>query len=537
MGTAVIRGRVVEQDTGAPVARATVTLTSGALRRSPRDGPVQTQTDVDGRFEFTSLPAGDYTIGVTAGELRATHLPQAYGESRPPQAGRFPRPRPIKLADGEIREDATVALWRAFAIEGRVVNEFGEPMAGVYLQVRAASTGQQVGMAGPYSFSSDDRGAYRVYGLSPGSYTVCANARGFGPSTRGLEERYVETCHPAALTEADAQPVTVASGDIAGVDIRLQRSRTFTVTGTAFDSNGAPLQQGQVSLMRLERGGGASGSGLELAPDGRFVARGLTPGEYAIRADTWRRTGPAEVPDPSREVALVPFRIDGFDLDGLVIATSRMASVAGRLVFEDAAPPEGTSGMRVLASPDRSRARVGMMGPPASAQVQDDLTFQLSGLFGPTVIAVNSASRNWIVKSVRYQGQDIMDMAVDFTGAREGDRVDIVLTNRVARLSGTVTDESGTLVSGALIIVLPADRARWGPQSALRRFATSEARGEFKIGPFRAGEYLIAAIDRDEGPQGTPDEKYYARIAAVADRLTLVESEEQVLQLRLRKLP
>lgn len=536
MGTAVIRGRVVEQDTGQPVARATISLSgSVAAQRSPRDGPVQTQTDVDGRYEFTLLPAGDYVIYVTAGELRATHLPQAYGESRPPQAGRFPRPQPIKLADGEIREDANVALWRAFAIEGRVVNEFGEPMAGVYLQVRAASTGRQVGMSGPYSFSSDDRGAYRVYGLAPGSYTVCASTRGGVPSSEGLEERYVETCHPSALTEANAQPVTVISGDIAGVDIRLQRSRTYTVSGTALDSKGAPLQRGQVSLMRIDRYG-SSGSGLEVRPDGRFVARGLAPGEYAIQADTWRRSGPMDVPDPDREVALLPFRIDGFDIDGLVVATSRVATVAGRLVFEDAAPPNRTSGMQVLASPERSRARVGIMGPPPRAQVQDDLTFQLSGLSGPTLITVSGAPENWIVKSVRYRGEDITDVPADFTGGREGDRLEIVLTNRGARVSGTVTDDRGNPFNEGLVVLLPADRARWAFQFGLRMTAGPQNDAGFKLGPVRAGEYLIVAVDRDDGPSGPPDEKYFARVAAVADRITLVEGEEQVLQLRLRRL-
>jgi hypothetical protein len=289
-----------------------------------------------------------------------------------------------------------------------------------------------------------------------------------------------------------------------------------------------------VSLIRIDRDG-SSGSGLEVRPDGRFVARGLAPGEYAIQADTWRHSGPMDVPNPDREVALLPFRIDGLDIDGLVVATSRVATVAGRLVFEDAAPPNRTSGMQVLGSPERSRARSGIMGPPPSAQVQDDLTFQLSGLSGPTLITVSGAPENWIVKSVRYRGEDITDVPADFTGGREGDRLEIVLSNRGARVSGTVTDDRGKPFNG-LVVLLPADRARWAFQSGLRMTAAPQSDAGFKLGPVRAGEYLIVAIDRDEGPRVMPDEKYFARLAAVADRITLVEGEEQVLQLRLRRL-
>jgi len=96
---------------------------------------------------------------------------------------------------------------------------------------------------------------------------------------------------------------------------------------------------------------------------------------------------------------------------------------------------------------------------------------------------------------------------------------------------------SGNPFLEGLVVLMPADRARWSFPFGLRISGIAEGGAGFKLGPVRAGEYLIAAIDRDDGPQGMPEEKYYARIAAVADRITLVESEEQVLQLRLRKLP
>src|ERR1700716_1481297 len=62
-GTAIIRGRIVAGDTGKPLRRARVTLTAPELAGEPRN----TSTDADGRYEFTDLPAGRFTLRVTRG--------------------------------------------------------------------------------------------------------------------------------------------------------------------------------------------------------------------------------------------------------------------------------------------------------------------------------------------------------------------------------------------------------------------------------------------------------------------------------------
>jgi hypothetical protein len=147
--------------------------------------------------------------------------------------------RRFTLADGDVRENTDVALWRAMAIEGRVVDELGEPMAGVDISAHTAGPGQRPDVSGPYHFSSDDRGLFRIYGLAPGRYTVCANPRNFvAMPQRSIRDSPIRTCYPAAVIEADAQEVTVANGDVGGLEIRVQRSRTFTVSGTALDSSG-----------------------------------------------------------------------------------------------------------------------------------------------------------------------------------------------------------------------------------------------------------------------------------------------------------
>lgn len=532
--TGVIRGRVTAQDTGAPIARATVMLSSSAIRRNPGEGPVVAATDADGRYEFTGLPAGEYFLTARPSEFRPLYLPLALGQDRPSLPGRGRRPQAVRLADGGVHEEANFALWRAFAVEGRILDEFGEPMAGVPVRPRLAGTNQPIPTAGPYQFVSDDRGLYRVYGLPPGSYLLCASPRQFGPMNVDIRERYIETCHPAAPADTDAQPVTIVAGDLAGVDIRLERSRTFTVSGLALTASGAPLARGQVNLVRIQRNSTGS-SGLQVQPDGQFVARGLTPGEYAIRADTHQRAGPMDEGDADREMAYVTFSVDSSDIEGLVVVTRKPAVLPGRIVVGhgDTLPPD-PAGMRVVTMPDPS-SRPMMMGPPPSALVKTDHTFELRNLFGPLTLRVVSAPPNWVVESIRFRGQDITDVPVDFTNVRDDDRLEIVLTNRAARVSGAVVDGSGAGAEGMQIILFPADSARWSA-TLVRRVVPSGPEGAFKLGPVRAGDYLIVAIDPAEAPMMMPGRQYFERLAAVADRLTLTENDERAVQLQVRRL-
>ena len=58
-GTGVIKGRLVSADSGTPVRRAQVRISGAEIL------PKSATTDNEGRYEFTGLPAGRYTISAT----------------------------------------------------------------------------------------------------------------------------------------------------------------------------------------------------------------------------------------------------------------------------------------------------------------------------------------------------------------------------------------------------------------------------------------------------------------------------------------
>src|SRR5688572_16387327 len=101
-GTATIYGQVT-LETGQPLGRALVQLFGGgvgpgrAKDAAPQRAINRTiRADAQGRFRFTSLPAGTYRLLVTAGAYRSHYLPMAYGARRATDVG-----KPIELADGQ----------------------------------------------------------------------------------------------------------------------------------------------------------------------------------------------------------------------------------------------------------------------------------------------------------------------------------------------------------------------------------------------------------------------------------------------------
>ena len=116
-GTGAISGRVTNLETGGPLQRAVIRITSSAL---PSDRRVSTNSD--GRYEVRELPAGAYSLKAE----RGGYLTLAYGQRRTGEVG-----KPLQLGDGQTVKAIDFALPRMGVISGRVVDDTGEPIAKV----------------------------------------------------------------------------------------------------------------------------------------------------------------------------------------------------------------------------------------------------------------------------------------------------------------------------------------------------------------------------------------------------------------------
>lgn len=154
-----IVGEVVDATTGRGVSRAAVTLTAIKGGRSERR-----LADDRGRYYFKGLEPGDYLITAD----REGFLSGAYGRLRPEGDALS-----LFVTAGQVTGGARIDLWRPGTVSGVVIDEANEPLADVraviYRRVTAFGRTRYIGAG---TAVTDDRGMFRLGGLTPGDYVV-----------------------------------------------------------------------------------------------------------------------------------------------------------------------------------------------------------------------------------------------------------------------------------------------------------------------------------------------------------------------------
>lgn len=317
-GTAVVSGVVVSDEaTPQPIRRAQVTLTGS-------DQPVfkTTFTDATGRFAVTDLPAGRYSLAATKGGF----VRAAYGAKRHDRPG-----TPVNLANGQQMTGLTLRMSRGGVIAGTIMDETGMPAVGAQVRVLQyrVQQGERVLVpatgGNPFGEVTDDRGAYRMYGLPPGEYLVSATPRNSNvgeirasteaeiraalaalqqpptpappagqplpPPREPVTVGFAPVYFPGATSVSSAASVTLASGEErGGVDFSLQLVRTAKIEGTVIVPAGFSPQNVQLTMAATgaQAAPGVLGSTflnrVTPAADGKFSYAAVPPGQYTINA-------------------------------------------------------------------------------------------------------------------------------------------------------------------------------------------------------------------------------------------------------------
>jgi len=428
VGKGSISGVVVGEN-GQSIKGARVTLSGVPIART-------TTTDGSGAFTFEMLPQGRYGLSAS----RTRYLPGSYGQKRAERSG-----TPLQLADTEHLKDLSITLFSASVIAGTVFADDGEPVQGA--QVRAYRYTMSSGirrLQSANTATSDDRGAYRIFGLVPGEYLVSAtsssqldNGSAFTAEMAVAIERaaqsaanlnitsinngsvtlsngqtveasppvtYAPTYYPGSPSLGSAVTIPVRGGEErSGIDVALQKVQTATVSGQVMSAAGPLPSNITVSLQPAdETQQNVSLPSARVGPDGRFSMRAVPPGQYTIsaRATTTVRTDapPAaagigagnplaaqgvqtmQTTQTTTMTGRASVSVDGQPLAGILISLDPGHALTGRISFEGAAPPDLTRA-RVQVTAQQVQAANGQFLPsPSPADVAPDGTFRIAGI-------------------------------------------------------------------------------------------------------------------------------------------------------------
>jgi len=519
LGTARIGGRVVAGDTGVPQREAAVLLASRELGE-----PRRTTTDAEGRYAFADLPAGRYVLTVVPSRFRTAYLGTAM-----PWTGS--RGEIVELADGQQIRNLDVPLERAAAISGRVVDEFGEPMANVRVNALSSEPGGASRSAGAGLPLSDDRGRFRVFGLEPGQYYLKAEAPGQSRAVAGdsADEGYLPTYYPGTANATEAPLLTLERGQELGeLEIRLVRSRTYRISGLVLGSDGRPAPEVQVMVTEQHEGGGMRGFGHQTKADGTFEIVNLPPGEYVLAALP-RGAGGRDAAEASAPVRVA---ISGADVENLTLVMTPGITLRGQIVTDEGAvPPFAPRSLRVTAMAEHPAM---MSSTRAEGEVHEDWTFEIDHVRAPVVIRpAGSLGRGWRTKAVFYRGIEITDDFTEFRDSTTTRELQMVIGNRGATLTGVVTDAAGRPAVQRSVVLFPAEPERRSTRSLGFRLARTDESGRYTIDVLPSGDYLAAATDTAFGFTPQSDRQAFDWLVPFARRVSLQGYEEKTLDLRL----
>lgn len=441
-----IQGRVLHSRTGEPMRRVQVIL-------QPADGkvaPVATLTDDTGRFIFTKLPSGRYSLSAK----RPGFLPAGFAETVHTRL-----PVVFPLLAGEELKSIIIRLQPAGVISGAIRFTDGEPAVRTLVQLyQEYFFRSRHGFRKAGSAYTDDRGEYRIYGLPPGIYYLVAAYSPPGPGA-GVREQprlgpdgkplpvrnFVATYYPSTTTLAEAQPLALVSGgELNHRDIFLARTRTVRLRGRVVSGVSGRLMRG--ANIRLRQPSPAAGVLIDVPVSVRVLRNGdfeilnVTPGYYTL-AVTGMENG-------RHLTGRQPLTVAGNAVNNVEITLEPYSILSGKVVLNQAANFP-LSNFQVSLEPHSDSA------PVTSVSVAAAGTFSAPYVPGETYdIFLLDGPPEAYLKSIRIGGFDILRTGFKAEGGPLP-AVELMVSMKGARISGEVSDGPTKVALGATVVLIP----------------------------------------------------------------------------------
>ncbi|HKX26320.1 MAG TPA: carboxypeptidase-like regulatory domain-containing protein [Blastocatellia bacterium] len=489
-GTAIVSGRVTLKDE--PASGVMVALQPQAMAgRQSSDPALRSRTDSDGNFRITGIAAGRYVVSALAPGLVTSERP-AFGQ---------PGGKMINVSEGENIENVNLALKRGGVITGRVVDANGEPLIEETVRLTQLDESGKpsqfmLEFTKYYMFMTDDRGAYRLYGLPAGRYLVSVGheQREGSFSVTSNRNYYPQTFHPDVTDESKAKIIELGEGEEAtGIGITVgEAKKTYDVLGRAVDAEtGQPVVGVDVGYGPLRPDGtgmaGWAGMGVRSDPQGNFRLMSVIPGKYAAMVPP--REGIEYYGEP------VPFEVNNGDVTGVELKVRRGASINGVVAVEGANDPAVLAKLAQLGLSALPTSPMGVRSMGSFSRVTANGSFTFSGLRpGKTRIMLNSMGGEQIFSLLRLERGGVISQSEIEVGAGEQiSNLRVVVGYGSAILRGRLQVVGGESPGLDLSSFIVTAHRRGGDATSAAR-GEADLRGQFTIKGLLPGDYELRLV-------------------------------------------
>jgi hypothetical protein len=479
-------------------------------------------TDSTGAFSFKDLEPGSYRVTFETNGL----VRQEYGQRTFPGQG-----TPITLTAGQVRDDLAISMLPTGSVRGRIRNEDKEPAPVIPIRLfrTAYNANGQRNLQYIAATQTDDRGEYRMYHVTPGSYYMAVGTPPGAESSAaasGALESYPVSYYPGVVDLSQAKAVDIAPGAEIALDLTLARQPRYHIRGKIVDSRtGTPPSSVRIALTPRSQNARSYEIGSQTMSynvfTGAYDLPGILPGSYLLSV-TWGdqisipasfipRPGPVDNNDPAARaaqrsqttaamatidegVAYAAVNVASSDIENLTLTIVGGGSIAGRIRLEGAAI-NGQGGLTSM----KVQLKVALDGAPASipniyggrpANVDAAGSFRLDNVKQAEYrVAVDGLSPGLYVKEARYGANDALNRSFQFTST-ESIVLDIVIAAGAAEIAGAITTERLEAAPGAQVVLIPE---RFRDRVELFRSTVSDANGRFTIPNVVPGDYKLYA--------------------------------------------
>jgi hypothetical protein len=376
----------------------------------------------------------------------------------------------------------------------------------------------------------------------PGNYVVTAAARMDGPPDEAarpgdaaVAQTYAPTYYPGVMNPAEAAPIALGvQQEYAAADFVLQTVPTARVNGTVV-GEGMAVAGAMVILVVDDPRGVAAGTSYagRVQEDGSFVVTGVPPGRYlAIARSTMggsgaRRGGPQA--DRTDLVGIAPVSVAGQDVTGVSVQLSTGGSVAGWVTLESGGNQRiDYAQLRLSTTPPVPLPFVGS----ATARILPDGSFTISNVVaGSHLLRVNNPPRGWALKGIFLNGRDVSDQVLEVRNGQSTGGLQVVLTDRITALTGTVTDAQAAGAADRYVVAFSTDPAAWRPRSRLVQGVRTDQAGSFRFTALPPGDYFLAVVD-DLEPGSWYDPLLLGQLSKTSTRISIEEGDAKAITLK-----